>query len=1264
MRIDILKLKIHRLSYFFTTFLFITISLICIGFTSCVAYASEDTSTENSISFLQSYAKADEKLNVTVNTNTDKNFSVKWYVDGVYKTNGYSYTPKNNDLQKMITVQAVTENNELLCEKSMFFSKLPVIYINTENNEPVVSKNDYLDADMYVQGNDKYNVQNSTLYNGKTEIKGRGNSTWIHFPKKPYRLKLDKKTDLFGLGKNKHWNLLANYIDDSLMRNYISTDIAKHLGALNMDCVFVELVFNGEHVGNYLLIEHVRVDKERVDIFDWEGAAEDVAKDIAKNYNLSEDDEDDLTGYLEENMEWMTSDKITYKDDTYNISEKMLEDLPDANGGYLIEFDSNMDEVSSFYTKRQAPIMVKSPEFINTNSEAYANLQNYIQNFEETIYSDDHTYIFNGERLSMGDFCDMDSLVNFWLTSETLVNEIGFRSTYMYKDVDEKIVFGPIWDFDFSSASVAPFGSQSPTSWITKQRHWFDRIITEPYFAIKVRELFMENAEYYESLVEQNGILDALYDYLYEAGISNDEIWHYSRGFELDYIELKQWLTERINWMKAQFESDETALASFGCNVQGNDISLSSDALRVSSNNSYYLTDEDKEISLNVPSLDGVYGYNVYINGQYITTSALTDSVSSVVLDKALFTEDKDTKNVIVVRYTDESEKILSLDVLTVTFIDENTEFVTFTFVDGENTESVTLPKNEKLYLSVPDTINNNQLFSCWNDSSKSYLPATYITADKNRNFVAEKVVCSNDTDEHNFVKNEDYVCSVCGVTKADDTEYVDIRGCVFEQSSRYETKYKGYPTAPIISVIDGDKTLTEGVDYKISYKNNVTPGYATYKVTGLKSAGYYGEAELSFQIQPRSITRAKGSPNYINYYYNGNEIMPKFNLTYNDMRLVEGVDFKIIDIKDNIRVGTASVTIIGLGNYDGENTFEFDIRKEPVYYADITLSADEFVYSGKAHKPSVTVKHRTTDLPYVKGKDYTVKYEANTNAGKGKVIIDFIGNYEGTIIKYFTIKPQSQGLSVSLSKSSYAYTGQALKPSVTVKNSSSKTVPTSGYTVKYTANTSIGTATVKVVFKGNYSGTKTVKFKIVPGAVTNIKKQGYANSIKLTWNKATGATGYQVYKYDKKTDSYVRYSTVKANSVTVSGLNPGTTYKFKIRAISKGSTVYYGNFTAVIIASTLPKSTSIIYLNSLRKNNIIMNWKEVDSATGYQVYYSASKNGTYSKLTSTSNTNINLTNSKLKGGMTYYFKVRAYRKIDGTNYFGAFSDVKSIKIR
>ena len=99
MRIDILKLKIHRLSYFFTTFLFITISLICIGFTSCVAYASEDTSAENSISFLQSYAKADEKLNVTVNTNTDKNFSVKWYVDGVYKTTGYSYTPKNNEEQ-------------------------------------------------------------------------------------------------------------------------------------------------------------------------------------------------------------------------------------------------------------------------------------------------------------------------------------------------------------------------------------------------------------------------------------------------------------------------------------------------------------------------------------------------------------------------------------------------------------------------------------------------------------------------------------------------------------------------------------------------------------------------------------------------------------------------------------------------------------------------------------------------------------------------------------------------------------------------------------------------------------------------------------------------------------------------------------------------------------------------------------------------------------------------------------------------------------
>lgn len=82
-------------------------------------------------------------------------------------------------------------------------SSLPVVYIDTENHAPIVSKDYYLNGTIEMQGNDRFNSDTTTLYTGALEIKGRGNSTW-GMPKKPYKLKLDKKTDIFGYGKSKH----------------------------------------------------------------------------------------------------------------------------------------------------------------------------------------------------------------------------------------------------------------------------------------------------------------------------------------------------------------------------------------------------------------------------------------------------------------------------------------------------------------------------------------------------------------------------------------------------------------------------------------------------------------------------------------------------------------------------------------------------------------------------------------------------------------------------------------------------------------------------------------------------------------------------------------------------------------------------------------------------------------------------------------------------------------------------------------------------
>lgn len=96
--------------------------------------------------------------------------------------------------------------------------------------------------------------------------------------KKAYKLKLDKKTSLFGMGKNKHWLLLSNYIDETQMRNALSSKIGKTFGVTAMDTVWVEVVLNGKNLGTYQLCEQVKISKDRADTYDWEDTAGTIAE--------------------------------------------------------------------------------------------------------------------------------------------------------------------------------------------------------------------------------------------------------------------------------------------------------------------------------------------------------------------------------------------------------------------------------------------------------------------------------------------------------------------------------------------------------------------------------------------------------------------------------------------------------------------------------------------------------------------------------------------------------------------------------------------------------------------------------------------------------------------------------------------------------------------------------------------------------------------------------------------------------------------------
>jgi len=149
------------------------------------------------------------------------------------------------DFKNPVTYSLVGENGK----KHSYYVKiswndsLPHIIINTEGNAPVVSKDDYINATVTIDGRNLFNS-----YSGTSRIKGRGNSTWWDYPKKPYRLKLDEAASLFGLPEEKDWVLLANYLDGTHLLNSIAFNIGNMLGMpYTNDAIPVELTLNGTY---------------------------------------------------------------------------------------------------------------------------------------------------------------------------------------------------------------------------------------------------------------------------------------------------------------------------------------------------------------------------------------------------------------------------------------------------------------------------------------------------------------------------------------------------------------------------------------------------------------------------------------------------------------------------------------------------------------------------------------------------------------------------------------------------------------------------------------------------------------------------------------------------------------------------------------------------------------------------------------------------------------------------------------------------------
>lgn len=518
-----------------------------------------------SVAFAQDYAKVGQTLTLEVENAASDSITYSWKVDGKEVATDASYTPTENDLMKWIEVTVKSGGESARAE--MFFSTLPVVYINTEGGQAITSKEKYIDAEMVVQGNETYNSKTTKLYSGATEIRGRGNSTWGQ-PKKPYRLKLDKKTDLLGMGKSKHWVLLANYLDESLQRNTLAYNLSGAMGMEQMATVFVDVVLNGDYVGNYQLCENIRVDPTRVDIFDWESFCEDSAGVIADAEGLSKDDTGDLEEYMAEHMAWITSGTLTFGGKTYTIANYPEIQIPDISGGYLIELDEYYDEVSKFKTENNQPIMFKNPEFVGTNPEMMAYIKAYIQAFENAVQSDSYTAAYEGEILHYSELFDMDALVDYWLINEIFFNEeLNKKSTYMYKDIDGLMYMGPIWDMDWSSGGEGQ--THITDEWATRHystnaqaNSWYKFLIQDPYFIVKTQERYWQIRN--DQVVDMLEELDSNYELLKESAAGNGKRWNYGSDYKKYVDNLRNWLNTHLKWMDEQMATQDSLRESLG----------------------------------------------------------------------------------------------------------------------------------------------------------------------------------------------------------------------------------------------------------------------------------------------------------------------------------------------------------------------------------------------------------------------------------------------------------------------------------------------------------------------------------------------------------------------------------------------------------------------------------------------------------------------------------------------------------------------------
>ncbi|MCP9761701.1 CotH kinase family protein [Lacihabitans soyangensis] len=421
-------------------------------------------------------------------------------------------------------------------------SKLPIFVINTKGQTIKDEPKILAELKVIYNGEGKENQLTDTQfhYNSFVGIEYRGSSSQM-FPKKGLGIELrtekgeNNPLALCGLPEDADWILYASYNEKSLMHNVLSMSLARQMGMNASRTKYVEVVIDNLYQGVYVLMEKIKVDKNRVNIATLK--PEDIAGD-------------------------------------------------ELTGGYIVKIDkstgTNYGTFRSNYTNANGfanQYYYHLPKTINDAQRNY--IRAYIRKFEDAIYGKDYKDELNG----YAQYVDLSSFAKMFIINEVSRNIDGYRiSSYFTKDKDSKggkLTASPPWDYDISYGNADYCQGSRYDLWAYKFNEicprdgfqvpvFWERMVSDPKFIGELRNIYFEQRKAggvldHDRIVKE---IDELKSNLGEAAVRNFQKWPIIGTYvwpspqpvpatwDLEIVELKNWIYNRLVWMDRNFPEE------------------------------------------------------------------------------------------------------------------------------------------------------------------------------------------------------------------------------------------------------------------------------------------------------------------------------------------------------------------------------------------------------------------------------------------------------------------------------------------------------------------------------------------------------------------------------------------------------------------------------------------------------------------------------------------------------------------------------------